>query len=142
MIIRCIECDYEFHSYLCIGNIQCPLCRKIIVSIVSVKTENIHPSESEFVNIINKMMVIHQKKKEDYTLSNDSHENFKRAESIAKWFNDIEHIGYVYMIGIKLARLATLLNNKSVPNNESIEDTFIDLANYCVLWGARYKSKF
>ena len=75
-------------------------------------------------------------KREDY--SDDSiHQNFERSESIVAWFDDDIDKVYVTLISTKLARLAVLLNKGTIPKNESIEDSFIDLVNYCALWGSK-----
>ena len=37
------------------------------------------------------------------------------------------------MLNFKLGRLETLLANPSLENEESIEDTLLDMANYCVM---------
>lgn len=76
-----------------------------------------------------------QTKGEDYTRDPqvNQYENFDRAAEIASWFVDGRDKPYTVLIGTKLSRLATLLNGKS-PKNESVEDSFIDLINYCALW--------
>ena len=71
-------------------------------------------------------------KRHDYTSSNDTHENFKRSAEISSWFKNEQDKSYAVLIGTKLARLGSLLGSL-LPNNESIEDTFIDLINYCAL---------
>ena len=75
-------------------------------------------------------------KRYDYTSTDDNHENFKRSAEIASWFKNEQDKPYVVLIGTKLARLASLLDNKQ-PKNESIEDSFLDLINYCALWMER-----
>ena len=76
-------------------------------------------------------------KKHDYASSSDGHENFKRSAELSSWFKNEQDKSYIILIGTKLARLSTLLDNKDDPNNESIEDTFMDLINYCALWAER-----
>lgn len=82
-------------------------------------------------------------KRQDYTNNPeiDAHENFKRASMLAEWFDYTGDVSYIVLIGTKLARLSSLLNNDKKPNNESIEDTFIDLINYCALWAERRLSE-
>ena len=77
-------------------------------------------------------------KRHDYTTNADldNHENFKRSAMISDWFMHEQDKPYVVLIGTKLARLASLLDNKQ-PKNESIEDSFLDLINYCALWMER-----
>lgn len=76
-------------------------------------------------------------KRQDYTASHDNHENFKRSAELSSWFKDDTDKAYVILIGTKLARLASLLNSNKQPNNESINDSFEDLINYCALWYER-----
>lgn len=74
----------------------------------------------------------------DYT-SNPSlnqHENFERAAIIASWFSQDRDKPYAILIGVKIARLASLLSSGRKPNNEPLLDTFIDLVNYSALWGS------
>lgn len=85
------------------------------------------------------MKAIHEKKNQDYAGNNNPFENFERSAEVMKWFdNDIDK-AFVCLITTKLARLATLLNNKERnPNNESIEDSYLDLSTYCALWSSYY----
>jgi len=81
-------------------------------------------------------------KRHDYTSSIDNHENFKRSAKIASWFERNEDKSYAVLIGTKLARLASLLVDGKKPNNESVEDSFLDLINYCALWMERCSLEF
>jgi hypothetical protein len=80
-------------------------------------------------------------KRHDYTSSADNHENFKRSAELSSWFRNEQDKAYVILIGTKLARLSTLLSDERSPNNESIDDTFMDLINYCALWCERRTEK-
>lgn len=82
---------------------------------------------------------IHDKKNDDYAAS-DPYENFDRSATIAQWFKHAIDVVFVVLIVTKMARLATLLNKEGPPNNESIEDSFDDLAMYCILWASKRKS--
>jgi hypothetical protein len=91
--------------------------------------------------LLDRCKAIAAAKAHDYTTSGSltgvgRHENFERAAALASWFPAAIDKPYVVLIGVKLARLAALLDAKT-PNNESIEDTFVDLTNYCALWGSR-----
>lgn len=79
------------------------------------------------------------KKRADYTSQPliDSHENFKRSAEIASWSSRNEDKPYLVLIGTKLTRLCSLLSSGKPPHNESIEDNFLDLINYCALWMER-----
>lgn len=88
-------------------------------------------------DILKNIEQIHDKKAADY--ASVPFENFHRSAELMSWFLDNQDKAFVNLIGTKLARLATLLNKKDKPNNESIEDSFLDLCTYCVLWYAHYQ---
>lgn len=88
--------------------------------------------------ILSRIQEIHSKKNDDYT-SGQPFENFERAALLLSWFKDNKDKAYVNHIATKLARLATLLNTGKIPNNESIDDSFLDLCTYCILWYASYQ---
>lgn len=90
--------------------------------------------------IFKKCQKITMSKRHDYTSSSDSHENFRRSAELSSWFKNEQDKSYVILIGTKLARLGSLLDSKE-PNNESIDDTFLDLINYCALWAERRTEK-
>ena len=92
-----------------------------------------------FVELLDKMKAIHEKKNRDYSAEGNAFENFERSALVSNWFkNDIDK-AFVVLITTKLARLATLLNSQAEPNNESIEDSFLDLTTYCALWASFHK---
>lgn len=86
------------------------------------------------------MEEIHERKANDYS-SSGPYENFERSASIAEWFKDPVDKSFVTLIGTKLARLATLLDKEGEPNNESIDDSYLDLTTYCGLWASYHASK-
>lgn len=95
----------------------------------------------DFLDSLDKMRTIHKRKNEDYS-SDEGLDNFDRSQVLVEWFKNPADKVFAAVIGIKLARLASLLNKEyenpnAVPNNESIDDTFIDSANYTLLWKAR-----
>lgn len=45
------------------------------------------------------------------------------------------------LIGTKIARLSNLINSNKVPNNESIQDSILDLANYAFLLNCLIKEQ-
>lgn len=93
----------------------------------------------EFVELMNQSIEIHKKKNADYAAVGKEFENFDRSNHIAAWFRNPNDKTFVILIATKLARLATLLNSNREPNNESIEDSFLDLTTYCGLWAAYHK---
>lgn len=97
------------------------------------------PVIPEVIEMLNRINEIHQRKNEDYAAQ--PFENFIRSAALASWFKFDSDKSFVVLIGTKLARLATLLNKGVIPNNESVDDSFLDLATYCILWAAYYQSK-
>lgn len=51
-------------------------------------------------------------KRHDYTSTKDNHENFKKSAEIASWFINNEDKPYAILIGTKLARLGSLLQDE------------------------------
>jgi prolipoprotein diacylglyceryltransferase len=92
----------------------------------------------EFAEIVQRMLVIHEKKNHDYASDENPFSNFELSALIANHFYGI-HTSFAALIGTKLGRLAELLKPGKVPKNESVEDTLDDLATYAVLWGALYR---
>src|SRR3990167_10827224 len=90
-------------------------------------------NKSTFTLMLEQMQAIHDKKSADYSQPTNKYSNFERASLIADWFEDATDRVFVTMIGIKLARIAELSQPGRVPNNESLEDSFLDLCTYCVL---------
>lgn len=87
--------------------------------------------------ILEKAIQLQKTKGEDYTSSpySNQFENFEKSAIIISWFTNPTDQIFAALIGTKLARLSALLSNNKTPNNESIEDTFVDAANYFSLWG-------
>jgi len=83
-----------------------------------------------FKAITDKMCGIIEKKNNDYASNTDAFSNFKFCSDFAGC--SVEQVFSVFL-AVKFARLKELLNGKEA-KNESIEDTLIDLANYCVLY--------
>lgn len=92
---------------------------------------------AKFHELINKCKEIHDKKSADYASEANPFSNFERAAQISSWFQSDNDKVFAILVGVKLARLAELLSGKE-PKNESIEDSFLDLSNYCLLWGASF----
>lgn len=76
----------------------------------------------DFKGIINEMYNTYLKKSSDYGDSYaKSHQRFGTA------------VGIMHPLTTKMDRLTELLNSEKSPQNESIEDTLLDLANYAIL---------
>jgi len=68
-------------------------------------------------------------KGDDYA-NEDRLSNFKLAGAIS---GGDARTNCLNLIATKVARLGVLINTDKEPNNESIEDSVLDLANYAVL---------
>lgn len=82
-----------------------------------------------FENMVDTMKVVLFKKGNDYA-NTDRLSNFKLAGSICGLKAEQNCLS---LIATKVARLGVLLNSDKSPNNESIEDSILDLTNYSVL---------
>jgi hypothetical protein len=96
------------------------------------------PPIPEFITALDKMKEIHRTKNDDYAASDNPFSNFDVQEYFSNLFTNPRDKVFVTMLAVKFARLATLMNKGIAPNHESIEDTFIDAANYTLLWRADY----
>lgn len=96
-------------------------------------------ASKEFSEILKEMEAIHLKKNADYSFDTNPFSNFEITADLIRNFSRPIDQTFAGIIGIKLARLANLLSNGRTPNNESVDDTFKDLANYVVLWAAYYR---
>lgn len=85
--------------------------------------------QHHFERMINKMAEIMMSKGDDYA-NNDRLSNFKLAGAISGISAEVNCLS---LIATKVARLGNLLNSKEKPNNESIRDSVLDLANYAIL---------
>lgn len=88
-----------------------------------------------FAETLKEMQKVHLAKNADYATSagRDPFYNFDLTRSILAQFSNDRDKVYVWPIANKLARLAIILNSGKV-NNESVEDSLIDIANYAILW--------
>lgn len=99
----------------------------------------------EFLRHLEQSKEVHLKKNTDYSVEDDPLSNFHQTAYLLTWFEDCDvfHIPYVNHIGTKLSRLGNLLQKgRDKPNNESIEDTFLDLLTYVNLWWCDYERQF
>lgn len=92
----------------------------------------------DFLLSLEKMKEVHIKKNQDYASDDNPFSNFDASEYGLRMFHNPRDGAFAWPIFTKLARLSTLLNSGNEPNNESIEDSFIDIANYILLWKADY----
>jgi hypothetical protein len=90
---------------------------------------NIETQQKVFEETVETMRNIMFRKGNDYANA-DRLSNFKLAGAISGL--DAER-NCLSLIATKVARLGVLLNSSGDPNNESIDDSLIDLGNYTIL---------
>lgn len=90
---------------------------------------NLEQQEIFFDKMVSDMKSVMFKKGQDYS-NKDRLSNFKLAGSICGLTPELNALS---LIATKVARLGVLLKSDSKPNNESIQDSILDLANYSVL---------
>lgn len=90
--------------------------------------------------ICTKMMEITRAKNADYTgVGSDPFSNFTRVELLG---NCSTEQGFVTRMVDKLSRIISFVQKGILEvKDESVEDTLIDLANYCILFSGYIKHK-
>jgi hypothetical protein len=89
--------------------------------------------------LTSKAFEILQKKNQDYASGDDPYANFRKGEIF-----DIcsTEAGILLRITDKMSRLATFVKNKKLSvDNESFEDSILDIINYMVLFSAYVQDK-
>lgn len=89
-----------------------------------------------FTDMLQRMQEIHDRKSHDYAKSDNKYSNFEFSGLLASKFRQPVDISMAALIGTKLERLSNLLGEGVEPKNESIEDNFLDLCTYMVLWAS------
>lgn len=131
MVNKCPNCD-EYHT-----SQQCAPRAKI-------EEKSYAPRNPHHSAILKEIEELHEKKSHDYAEDSNVFSNFEYAEKVAAPFYGIHKV-FATLVGIKLARLAELIPSdkrevNKIPNNESINDTFLDLVNYNAIWASYYRS--
>lgn len=86
-----------------------------------------------------KMIATSRAKNNDYTGASKS--PFSNFEKIGHFGGSVEW-GFLTRMTDKLSRICSFAENVQLQvKDESVEDTLIDLANYCLLFAAYLKSK-
>jgi len=98
---------------------------------------NLETQQKQFLEITEQMKNIMFAKGNDYA-NEDRLSNFKLAGNISGLTPELNCLS---LIATKVARLGVLLNNNKTPNNESIHDSLLDLANYTILLTMILKDK-
>ncbi len=89
-----------------------------------------------------KMIEITKKKNSDYAGFSDDDDPFANFRLVEKQGTCSTEVGFLTRMSDKTARIQTFVKRGvlNVPD-ESIQDTLLDLANYCVLLAGYIKSK-
>ena len=84
----------------------------------------------KFIDIQDDMLILFCKKQADYGPS-----NIGMGKSVLDTDEDVKRslLGLSVRLNDKVQRLLNLTLNDKDPNNESVEDTLIDIANYAVM---------
>lgn len=93
---------------------------------------------TEFIELLRLSKEIHLKKGADYATQQNPFSNFERSAELVSWFTGKVDKSFVALIGTKLARIAELSDGRT-PNNESLDDSFLDLLTYVGLWASYVK---
>ena len=92
------------------------------------------PRIPEFSETLKAMEKLHIKKNSDYANNDNPFFNFDEVTKMASLFQNERDKTFAHFIANKFSRLANLLNSDKDAKNESIQDSLIDMANYCILW--------
>lgn len=98
-------------------------------------------ANTRFAALLARMGAMHDKKAADYAAAGDRYSNFKVAGALALPFTDPIDIAFATLIGVKIARLQELRGKGKAARNESVQDTFLDLAVYAALWASYYEEE-
>lgn len=90
---------------------------------------NIDTQKEHFNAYIEEMRNVMFRKGNDYA-NGDRLSNFKLAGAVAGMNAELNCLA---LIATKVARLGVLLNSPATPENEPVQDTLLDLANYAIL---------
>lgn len=96
-----------------------------------------------YQQIDEKILKVANSKAHDYA-TEDVLNNFKTVSAAAKelGLNVTDPTNYaLFMVLLKIARISNLINNNKWPNNESIDDSFLDGINYFKLAYCNYKDR-
>jgi len=90
---------------------------------------NLHPMRKRFLEIMGQMWLINLRKSNDYATNEDPLSNLKRSINLG--ISPFK--GVLLRLEDKFSRLEELSKKESMVIDESIKDTLIDTAVYCLL---------
>ena len=88
--------------------------------------EQLHSLFKDYIELQEKVLI---SKGDDYS-NTDRLSNFKNTANI---LNITPQLAALALIATKVSRISNLLNSNLPPNNESIQDSIMDLSNYSFL---------
>lgn len=91
------------------------------------------PNEDEFAAILKQMMAIRLLKRSDYSRSYIDPDGTGLANLIGGGWEGVTHRCRDKLDRLNGFALQNIIEKKTAPANEKVEDAFIDLANYAVL---------
>jgi len=94
----------------------------------------------EFLQLLEQSKEIHLRKSKDYASNSNPFSNFEFSSWLIAKFPNEQDKSFIALIGTKLARLSELSDGRK-PNNEAIDDSFLDLFTYVGLWAA-YRKRY
>jgi hypothetical protein len=101
--------------------------------------EYVRSGNPKYHALIEALAALHDLKSHDYARADNPYSNFQYAATVSEPFADSVDRVFVTQLAIKLARLAELTAAGKTPNNESVQDTRRDLANYALIWASYYE---
>jgi hypothetical protein len=146
-MIKCLDPNGCLYETRCVYDNRChagDIANRISPTKFDIKMEDAKqavenkPRIPEFIDLLEQSKAIHLKKNADYANASNPFSNFERSAELINWFNNSTDKAFVALIATKLARIAELSDGRS-PNNESLDDSFLDLLTYVGLWGAYVK---
>jgi hypothetical protein len=102
-------------------------------------TRRVRSGNPKYHALIEALADLHDRKSHDYAQADNPYSNFEYAATVSEPFTDPVDRVFVTQLAIKLARLAELTAAGKTPNNESVQDTRRDLANYALIWASYYE---
>jgi hypothetical protein len=102
-------------------------------------TRRVRSGNPKYHALLDALADLHDRKSHDYAQADNPYSNFQYAAAVSEPFADSVDRVFVTQLAIKLARLAELTAAGKTPNNESVQDTRRDLANYALIWASYYE---
>ena len=93
------------------------------------------------IQTLERLKKLHEDKNADYSPKGEPFYNFNKAQFLVGLFHSDRDKVFACMVGIKLARIAVLLNSGKAAIHESVLDSFDDLIVYATIWRSDIDSR-